>query len=451
MKINFKKWIMSGLKVVILGAVLSVAVSYASFWGNPTQSPPNGNGFTPVNTTSSPQSKGGSLAVAGGLLVTGNSFFSNKVDVGGLMTGSSISFPAYDLQVAGSLIAGGNPVGGCTEFTCQTRFHFDGSKNTIDSDKELLFNYNSGKNVFFGSANSKSNVAVGGNFVGSTLTSPSGKQLCADPAGKLVLCNIVPPPTSGSITIDYTNLPNNGSGQIYGEAYDFCAGCTLFGVTIPSNLTSVFIEAWGGGGGGGDDEIPKSGSGSAGGAGGYVSGKVPIDFSSGQHYVVKVGGGGPRGAFFGGASEPRDGMSTLFGPASIAGFDPTDLGFEVKPVNDYITSFLTTYNGQQGRFYFLRAQGGGAGQNYSGGVGGAGGGSDLSALVLPSPSPITLTGGNGENAKSCSGGNTGAYAEGGNAPSGGTINIGKGGRSGVCPNLNADSFAGAPGKIIISW
>ncbi len=61
--------------------------------------------------------------------------------------------------------------------------------------------------------------------------------------------------------------------------------------TVPSNVVSLEIKAWGGGGGGGGYD--SGGNGGAGGGGAYASGQFNI--SSGSSLTIKVGGGGAGG------------------------------------------------------------------------------------------------------------------------------------------------------------
>jgi hypothetical protein len=62
---------------------------------------------------------------------------------------------------------------------------------------------------------------------------------------------------------------------------------------VPSNVSKITVEVWGGGGGGGNCDIDEDGfpdGGSGGGAGGY--GKKVLDVTPGTNFTVKVGMGG---------------------------------------------------------------------------------------------------------------------------------------------------------------
>ena len=455
---NFKKYAFDGLKIVVLGALLSVGVSYAS-WLGPTQAPPGGNAFAPINTTSSGQTKGGSLGL-GGLIVGGTSFFADKVAVGGQVPGSGISFPAADLQVSGTLTTGGHPSGGCTSTTCQTRMGYDGTRNYLDSDTELLFNYNTGKDVFFGSSANKSNVTVTGDLTVSNLSnSPGGDQVCADPNGLLVTCGPYggnnPPP--GSVVISAPGV------------YNFSSPGSINGISIPAGITQVYIQAWGAGGGGGDalidDPFPgtpkfRSSTGSAGGGGAFASGAYTIQ--SGMVYKVKVGSGGDKGNFPAGQN-PEGGIATLFGPSTTAGlpFNSSTFGFYPKPAWDPNGSGTTTNGSQTGWWYYIRAGGGNGGYNsdpvnyptninYGGTGGTAANSTSVGGPIITGTTHVELNGGKGDDGhiKPCISTNY---------PIGGlngqvSASSGRGGNATHCGDPAAVTPSnGVNGQIVISW
>jgi hypothetical protein len=76
-----------------------------------------------------------------------------------------------------------------------------------------------------------------------------------------------------------------------------------FTFTVPTNVSSVIVEAWGGGGGGGAGNSSEDTAGGGGGAGGYAKGVVSV--TPGAGYAVAVGtdgvaGGGGGTSSFGG-------------------------------------------------------------------------------------------------------------------------------------------------------
>src|SRR6185369_5638687 len=64
--------------------------------------------------------------------------------------------------------------------------------------------------------------------------------------------------------------------------------------TVPTGVTQLTIEAWGGGGGGGGEGSQFGAAGGGGGAGGYAKGVVSV--TPLQRYNIQVGAVGAHGA-----------------------------------------------------------------------------------------------------------------------------------------------------------
>lgn len=137
--------------------------------------------------------------------------------------------------------------------------------------------------------------------------------------------------------------------------------------TIPTGVTQIAVEIWGGGGGGGNATDSLHGAG--GGGGGYGKGSFAV--TAGANYSVVVGAGG--NAFSAGGSSSFGGLISAgggFGGTNSANFIPGGAGgSSAAPIN--ITGGTGQWTSYLGGNY-----GGSAGQGGSGGVGdnGSGGG-----------------------------------------------------------------------------
>ncbi|HEV2327746.1 MAG TPA: hypothetical protein VGY56_03035 [Verrucomicrobiae bacterium] len=196
-----------------------------------------------------------------------------------------------------------------------------------------------------------------------------------------------------------TNVPANLQMAVYPTpgSYTF---------TVPSNVWTIIVEAWGGGGGGGSGSATFGGGGGGGGAGGYT--KIFYNVAPRANYQVIVGAGGAAGAAGGGSSFDGTILATGGSPGSSA------------------TSTLT--------------------------VGGAGGSGYTSA------STVTGTkGGIGKYGTTFGGGDGGSAGCGG---PGGIGNLGDGGSTGDAPgggggggyfSGTVTGFAGGNGEVIVRY
>jgi hypothetical protein len=209
--------------------------------------------------------------------------------------------------------------------------------------------------------------------------------------------------------------------------------------TVPTGVTSIDIEAWGGGGAGGGATGQNS-SGGGGAGGGYVK-KTAYPVTPGNTYTVYVGAGGIGDKFYGYAGNPSwfVSSSTIYAVGGNGGFAAStnsSYGFGAAAVTSGNIGFTAPLN------YY-----GGAGGTYGGGInGGGGGGSSAGTASNGNSANFTIGGaavtgggkgadgsdvnGNGANGLTPGGGGAGANAATGTDQSGGS---------------------GAKGKVIISW
>ena len=80
------KYLVSSLKVIILGIVLASGVSYIFAWTVPTSTPPDGDVSAPINVGSNTQTKSGNIILsqlfADGITVFGASTFNGNLTIG---------------------------------------------------------------------------------------------------------------------------------------------------------------------------------------------------------------------------------------------------------------------------------------------------------------------------------------------------------------------------------
>ncbi len=188
-------------------------------------------------------------------------------------------------------------------------------------------------------------------------------------------------------------------------------------LVIPSGVTEIVVEAWGGGGGGAPGEVCLSGTtaeglgGGGGGAGGYVRALLAV--TAGQTYKLVVGSGGPTLPLSGG-----NGTSTTLSLGSTA---------------------LVTANGGAGAPNSV-AQGDTC--PTSGGAGGAGG----SVAVAGGAVVIDESSVNGGSSAVANPNPGSAGAAGGNAGE-----AGGGGHGGSPGENNSDLSPGNPGLVIVTF
>jgi len=233
--------------------------------------------------------------------------------------------------------------------------------------------------------------------------------------------------TAANPTYNLTTSATNPKGVVFYTATG--------SFTVPNDITTVSVQAWGGGGGGGRDS--GAGNGAAGGGGGaFASGTATVAF--GVNPTVTVGAGGLGG--INGSADGTVGTSSSFGAVVIAlGGGVTNTGATGAAGGSGAGS---TGNGTKNN--------GGSGGNGGVATGNGGGGGGSSGSVS----------GAGVNGGNFSGGTGGAIGDGpdgdggigGNA-SGQTATAGTfpGGGGGGRGDGNGNSGAGADGLVIVTF
>jgi uncharacterized repeat protein (TIGR01451 family) len=193
--------------------------------------------------------------------------------------------------------------------------------------------------------------------------------------------------------------------------------------TVPSAVTSITVQAWGGGGGARGDGTDRRGGG---GGGAYASSIIPV--TTGQTYTVVVGTGGIS------TSNPgQSGQSSTFGNNLVVAAGGTG-GSNDGGAGGTVAASIGT----------IRYAGGTGGTRGDTGGGGGGG----SALT-------TGNGGNGANGSGSVGGaggiGTGNGGAGGNSGQSGNEGLAPGGGGGGRGTNGPVSGNGAAGRVVVSW
>ena len=191
------------------------------------------------------------------------------------------------------------------------------------------------------------------------------------------------------------------------QTFDYTGSNQTF--TVPSGVTSITVEAWGGGGAGGG---PGSNRNARAGGGGAAYVKGTINTTAGTNYTVVIGRGG--------ANETNNGAVTTFGNAS-------------------------TFSADYGR-------GGGSNGNSPGAAGTAG-----ASVVTGSATGVVKTSGNVGGDRSGSTGGNGGDA-GNTTGTGGAGHSGNNGSSGSAPGgggagagTSSSGGSGGNGRVIVTW
>jgi hypothetical protein len=142
-----------------------------------------------------------------------------------------------------------------------------------------------------------------------------------------------------------------------------------FTFTVPTNVSSVIVEAWGGGGCGGSGNSTDDTAGGGGGGGGYAKGVVNV--TPGAGYTVAVGTGGTGGGAGGTSSFGSTLIIATGGTAGGAGgsaeFTPGGTGGSGSG-----SSILLNIKGGAGQYGNIDLGGGNGGNAGAGGPGGLG-------------------------------------------------------------------------------
>ncbi|MEI6078870.1 MAG: hypothetical protein WCS94_25065 [Verrucomicrobiota bacterium] len=329
-----------------------------------------------ANTAGSVGSGGWSLSTGnyqvpnGGPLLTSNLIFSQQGVIQAILPTSSAG---VGLFVNGKIICKTNEL---------SAVHFDGNGSAIASDGDGGIGLASGGNLNF-------------NLIGDINLN-----------------------SAGSINLTSPGSLNLNGGNVVGAIPQMQVFTNSGTFVVPTNVTRIMVEMWGGGGGGGGNgPTPIAGvnyytSGGGGGAGGYQVGSLAVN--AGSSYTVTVGGGGSGGNGSGGS-----GGSTSFGNQLMTAGGGVG-GQSGKAVLS--ASIINHIFGPGGP--------GGYGRTFSGGAGQSGG---------------VYGGGTGGGAVRGGGGGWSSLGSGGSGVSPG------GGGSGASGNMESSAGAGAPGAVIIYY
>ncbi len=205
--------------------------------------------------------------------------------------------------------------------------------------------------------------------------------------------------------------------------------------TVPSGVTSILVESWGGGGAGGGAAGNGTHSGGGGGGGAYNSGTISV--IPGNSYPVTVGTGGNG---FSGANGSAGGASSFNGLISASGGGGG--------------SFSSGSTNQSGG----NAGSGGTGGIYNGGNGApgvsanpnSGGGGGGAGTTANGNNAFGPTAGSGGAAYGGPGG-TGVNGSRNGNPGSGFGGGGSGGNRTSGSGITTAGGNGAPGQVLISW
>lgn len=249
------------------------------------------------------------------------------------------------------------------------------------------------------------------------------------------LTNLVSPTASSdAATKEYVDAAAGGGAS---KSQYFSSGGTF---TVPSQVTLVWVTAWGGGGGGGGG--CQATAGASGGGGGEIVYRYPVTVTGGQNITVTIGSGGSGGAYQTATcliSSGTNGSDTTFGSyvtakGGIAGYGSGGAGGGVGG-GDGGTEGV---NGSRGIYsaYTMGGAGGGGGSDSSGNASDGG------------PSPMYAGGITTHNVRRGGGGGGGFKGVGGNESTSAAANTGAGGGGG---SSGASGGNGGSGGVIVEW
>lgn len=277
-------------------------------------------------------------------------------------------------------------------------------------------------------------ITSGGGTLSSTSQTSSPQTVTYTPAanysGTVVLTlttnSVICPASSGNRTISVDPA----------STQTFYSTSTI---TIPSGITSVNVECWGGGGAGGGDATSADGGG-GGGGGAFSAGTISV--TAGTTYTVTVGDGGlgvTNSNGNAGGDSWFGSSSTIMAKGGSGGHAPVSGAAGIKGVGGAAASGIGTvkYSGGDGGDGNDNTNGYGGGGGSSAGTAANGnvGGTAVSSYGLGATAPTG--GGNGGNGANNSNGAVGSVPGGGGGGSGDQSNT-KGGD-------------GGKGKVIVSW
>ena len=221
------------------------------------------------------------------------------------------------------------------------------------------------------------------------------------------------------------------AGQVISQSQTFPANGTF---TVPTGVTSVQVECWGGGGAGGGC-INNNNKGGGGGAGGTYTNTSNVSVTPGATITVTVGPGG-NGVSAGNGN--AGGTSSFGGLVSAIGGGGGVVGNNPAYGAGAITATGITWNGGAGSPANSVNGNSGAG---GGGAGNSGHGGPASGITGGNGGLGTIPGGSGAAGRTSSG--NGNNATGLSAGGGGSLNEGN-----ANPRTGGNGFNG---QVIITW
>jgi sugar lactone lactonase YvrE len=274
--------------------------------------------------------------------------------------------------------------------------------------------------------------------------------------------------SQSSVTTDSSGNGHNGAmsfPSFINKQTFSSVGTTTF--SVPSDITSITIKAWGAGGGSAGSGSASGSNGAAGGGGGFAEDTVTV--TPGASLSVLVGGGGVGGAVSGcvqasgggggGYSGVHDASYSYYviAPGGGGGGSGSDSSSEDGGPGG-AGGGATGTNGTDGQAGFSAAgTGGGGGTPTSGGAGGSGGGTGGDA----SDGASNMGGTGGQNGTTCAGGaggtiggGTGGGADstkgGGGGGGGGGYYGGGGGEAGADSTIELPAGGGGGGSAYVT-
>lgn len=274
-----QKEILKDIKTLVVAVVLTLGVFTVSAWNGPISTPPNGNGYAPINTTSNSQTKQGSLWTSG-FFTTGGGYFGGDVGIG-------TQSPEARLDVRN---------GSCYYKLQSDGFYTNCLLNTptlltISSDTA---NYNIA--TALGNPTTPKNVILTINS-GITVYSNSTSQASLDTSNL---------PSGSTVKIINNGLiVGRGGNGGFGGGHCWLAVPTAGGnggdainatVAVFVDNTNGYIYGAGGGGGGSGSSCASFAGGSGGGGAGYGAGGSSTSwFPAAESGTATAGGAGRQG------------------------------------------------------------------------------------------------------------------------------------------------------------
>jgi hypothetical protein len=280
------------------------------------------------------------VAIPAGRIMTvwsnGTNFYKSNTELVSLSTGVTDTLPVANGGTGATTLTGvlkGNGTGAVTASNVNLASEVTGTLPVANGGTGATTDSGARTNLGLGSMATQNStfVSISGGVItgitdlavadgGTGASSITSNQVILGNGSSALNGNLVAPGTSGNVltsngTTWFSNaLPASATGanvQIFTSSGTF---------TVPTGVTKLIVDVWGGGGGGANSIV--GGTGAAGGSGGYgrayVSGLTP-----GASITVTVGGGGNAGAGSGGGGS-AGGTSSFGSYLSCTGGNPAN-------------------------------------------------------------------------------------------------------------------------------